>query len=58
MLARGEKISERLPCEQFLRRFEISRTFLRAKQVGEKSGKFQSVVEIAQKAVVLISFSL
>ena len=36
----------------------IYKTFLRAKQVGEKSGKFQNVVEIAHKAVILILVSL
>ena len=47
-----------LPCEQFLQRLDISRAFLRAKQVGEKRGKFQNVVEIAHKAVFLIFISL
>ena len=49
---------EYLPCEQLLQRFEISRTFLRAKHVREKRGKFQLVVEIAYKAVILILLSL
>ena len=39
-------------------RTEIPRTFLRAKQVGEKRGRFQFVVESAYKAVVLILISL
>ena len=37
---------------------EISRTFLCAKQVGEKRGRFQFVVEIAHKKVILILISL
>ena len=45
-------------CDQFLQRIEISRTFLRAKQEGEKDGKFQFVGEIAHKAVVFILISL
>ena len=48
---------EKLPCEQFLQVFEISRSFLRAKQVGEKRGKIQNPVKIAHKAAVLF-FSL
>ena len=44
--------------EQFLQQIENSRTFLRAKQVGEKRGRLQFVVEIAHKAVVLILISL
>ena len=47
-----------MPSEQFLQMIEISRTFLRAKQVGEKSAKFQLVVEIARKTVLLILISL
>ena len=47
-----------MPCKQLQQRFEISPTFIHAKQVGEKRGKFQNVVEIAHKAVVLISISL
>ena len=35
-----------MPCEKFLQQIEISRTFLRAKQVEEKRGRFQFVVEI------------
>ena len=46
-----------MPSEQFLQQ-QISRTFLRAKQVGEKRGRFQFVVESAYKAVVLILISL
>ena len=42
----------------FLQKIEISRTFLRAKQVGEKPGRFQFVVEITHKAVILILISL
>ena len=53
---RGKSKYEQLPCEQFFQQFEISRTFLRAKQVGEK--RFQFVIEIAHKAVVLILISL
>ena len=44
--------------EQFLQQIEISCTFLRAKQVGEKRAIFQFVVEIAHKAVELILISL
>ena len=47
-----------MSCYQFLQQIEISRTFLRAKQVGEKRGRFQFVVEITHKAVVLILISL
>ena len=49
---------EKMPCEQFLRQIEIFRTFLRAKQVRGKRGRFQFVVEIAHKAVVVIIFSI
>ena len=42
-----------MPCEQFLQRFEITRASLRAKQVGEKRGKFQKVVEIAHNTFSL-----
>ena len=56
---RGKSKKEQLPCEQFLQQIEISRIFLRAKQaVEEKRGRFQFVVEIAHKAVVLILISL
>ena len=44
--------------KQFLQQIEISRTFLRVKQVGEKRRKFQFVVELAYKAVILILLSL
>ena len=37
---------------------KFSRTFLRAKLVGEKRAKFQFVVNIAHKAVVFILISL
>ena len=40
--------------EQFLQQIEISRTFTSAKQVREKGGRFQFVLEIAHKAVILI----
>ena len=33
--------------------YNVSGAFLRAKQVGEKRGKFKFVVEIAHKAVIL-----
>ena len=49
---------ERLPCEQFLHRFEISRAFLPPVSHVEKRGKFQNVVEMAHNAEVLILFSL
>ena len=42
----------------FYNKIENSRTFLRAKQVGEKRARFQFVVEIAHKAIVLILISL
>ena len=44
---RGKSKYKQLPCEQFFQQFEISRTFLRAKQVGEKSDKLQFVIDIA-----------
>ena len=47
-----------MPCERFLQHIEIPRTFLRAKQVEEKRGTFQFVVDIAHKAVALILISL
>ena len=37
---RGKSKQEQIPCEQFLQQIEISRTFLRAKQVGEKRAIF------------------
>ena len=43
---------------RFFPGFEISRTFLRAKQVREKRARFQFVVKNAQKAIVLILISL
>ena len=49
---------EQLPCEQFLQAFEISRSFLHAKQVGEKRGKIQNPVKIAHKAAFLFFLSL
>ena len=55
---RGKSKPEQLPCEQFLQQIKISRAFLRAKQVEEKRWRFQFVVEIAHKAVVLILVSL
>ena len=39
---------EQLPCEQFLQAFEISRSFLRAKKVGEKRGKFNGFSELKE----------
>ena len=42
---------------QLLQQIEIFRTFLRGKQVGEKHGRFQFVIEIAHKVIVLISIS-
>ena len=42
-----------------MQQIEIYSTFLRVKQVGEKRGKFQFVVKIANKAVTtLILLSL
>ena len=52
-----EKLGQ-LPCEQFLQVFETSRSFLRAKQMGEKRGKFQNVAEFVYKAAFLILCSL
>ena len=51
--ARGNE----MPCEQFLQQIEIPITFLRAKLVREKRGRFWFVVKIDHKAVVLCSFS-
>ena len=45
-----------MPYEQFLQRFEISRAFLCAKQVRQKPGKFQNVVQIAHTAVTYSYF--
>ena len=57
--SRGKLKLEELPCEPFLERFIfIFRAFHRGKQVGEKRGRFQNVVDIAHKAVVLILISL
>ena len=47
-----------MPCEQFLQGFEISRAFLRLKQVEEKRGNIQNTVKIAHKAVALTCLSL
>ena len=44
--------------EQFLQDFEISRTFLRAKQERKKRVKSQNPVKIVHNAVVLIFLSL
>ena len=52
-----EKLDQ-LPCEQSLQVFEISRSFLREKQVEEKRGKIQNPVKIAHKAAVLFFLSL
>ena len=49
---------EQLLCEQYLQAFEISRSFLRAKQLGEMRGKIQKPLKIARKAAVLFLFSL
>ena len=48
---------EQMPCVLFLQVFEISRSFLRAYQVGEKRGKIQNPVKIAHKAAVLFFLS-
>ena len=47
-LTRGEKILEQVGYARFILCFKISHTFLRAKQVGEKSGKFQNPKKIVQ----------
>ena len=47
-----------MPCEQFLQQIENSRPFPQLVSHGEKSGKFQFVVEIAHKAVILIFICL
>ena len=47
-----------MPCEQFLQAFEIYRTLLRVKQLGEKRAKIQKPEKIAHKEVVLILLSL
>ena len=56
--AKGKERLEQLPCEQFLQDFEISRSFLRAKQERKKRVKIQNPVKIVHKAVVLIFLSL
>ena len=53
-MPRGKEKIEQLPGEQFLQSFEISRSFLRARQVEEKRGKIQITDKIVHKAVVLI----
>ena len=57
-LASPEKILIDAFCTGGLRfvnyKFEISRAFLPAKQMGEKRGKFQNVVEMTHKVVVHI----
>ena len=58
IIVRGKEKLEELPCEQFLQGFEISRSFVRAKQVGQKRAKIQNPVKIAHKAFVLIFISL
>ena len=55
---RGKKILEQLSRPRFFPGFEISRSFLRAKQVGKKGGKFQKPEIIVFLKVVLISFCL
>ena len=45
---------KKLPCEQFLQRFEIFPPVSH----GRKREKFENAVEIAHKAVVLILLSL
>ena len=54
----GKKILEQLSRPRFFPAFEISRSFLRAKQVGKKGGKFQNPEKIVVLKAVLISFSL
>ena len=49
---------EQVPLSNLLQGFEISRAFLRAKQVGAKRGKIINFVKIIHKAVVLIFPSL
>ena len=55
---RGKEKLDQLPYWQFLPGFKISSDFLLAKQVGEKHGKIQKIVNIAHKMVVLIFHSL
>ena len=55
---RGEKILEQLSRPRFFPGFEISCSFLCAKQVREKGGKFQKPEKIVFLKVVLIFFSL
>ena len=52
--SRGKKILEQLSTPRFFPGFEISRSFHRAKQVGEKGGKFQNPEKIVVFKVVLI----
>ena len=47
---------EKLPCDQFLHHFEISRAFLPPVLHRKKRGKFQNVVEIPHKAVSIFLF--
>ena len=49
---RGQLKLEQLPCEQFLKRFEIFRAFIPPVLRWEKRGKFQNVIEITHKVVV------
>ena len=51
---RGKSKLEQLPCEQFFLQIEISRAFLSPDSHVQKCGKFQFVVEIAHKAIILI----
>ena len=55
---RGKKILEKLSRTRFFPAFEISRSFLRAKQVGKKGGKLQNPEKIVVLKIVLIYFSL
>ena len=56
--SRGKKILEQLSRPRFFPGFKISRSFLRAKQVGNKGGKFQNPEKIVVLKVVLKSFYL
>ena len=51
-------ILEQLSRPRFSPGFEISRSFLRAKQVGKKDGKFQNPEKIVVLKIVLVFFCL
>ena len=46
--------NSQLPSDQILQQIEISRAFFSPVLHGEKWGKFQFVVEIAHKAILIL----